>query len=72
MDKVSQLFPRAPEAIQLSAYWDFSQGWSFRIAVRRSGLRWDGADERTYEGLVSEELLDVVACELARVLGLKD
>ena len=64
------LFTIAPTGVTVTCSYHWRSGWNTRIS-RLPGAdgRWE---HRDYEGLATDELLDVVAAELARVLGLGD
>lgn len=71
MDGQLQFGVPALEAVNVSAMWSFPTGWDLRITARRSGRSWSEGETRTYDYLATEELADVLAEELGRLLGLQ-
>jgi hypothetical protein len=68
MDGQLQFGVPALEAINVSCWWDFPTGWTLRITARRSGRSWAGGETREYDYLTTDELGDVLAAELGRLL----
>lgn len=65
-----RLFRLAPQVVSLQATFVGGSGWSMRIRVRRQDEPWDEAYDARYDHLTTEELLQVVDCEVAQQLGL--
>jgi hypothetical protein len=70
MDGQLQFGVPALEAINVSCWWDFPTGWTLRITARRSGRSWAEGETREYDYLSTDELEDVLAAEVGRLLGI--
>lgn len=63
-----ELFPRATEAVQISAQRVGGGYWRLRVATRHHGIGWEAARVDTYEPLSSDELETAAATALAVAL----
>ena len=68
MGEQSRLFRLGLEAVTVHASWSWPGGWQLRIGGRRQGESWDDAPIRDYSHLATDELVDVIHCELERLL----
>ena len=65
-----RLFELAVEAGTIALAFRPGEGWYLRVAMRRGGQEWSEVDGRTYWGLSTPEMVDVIDAELMRQLGL--
>jgi hypothetical protein len=64
-----RLFRGAHEDVQISCHATAGGYWRMRMAARRSGEGWAEADRAVYEGLTTDELVDVLEATIEKVLG---
>lgn len=55
-----RLIPGEPEALVISAHHQAGFGWNVKVSVRRQFQLWEEASDASYEGLTTEELVDVI------------
>jgi hypothetical protein len=60
-----QLFKLAVEAFAIDARRSLSGYWELRVRARRYGESWSGSRNELYANLSTDELVDVVAVEVA-------
>jgi hypothetical protein len=64
------LWTPALAAASVTMHYEWPYGWSLVIAERREGAQFGDSDPDRYDGLSSDELLDVVTVALSEALGL--
>lgn len=63
-----QSFPLAVEAIHLSAFYSWPNGWSLEVRSRRQHQTWTQAGGESYRGLTTAELSDLLELVTPRAL----
>lgn len=64
MDGQIRLWATPPEALSISAHWDYPDGWRVVITMRRVDQSWQGAYRHAYDHLTTPEMFDVIDGEL--------
>lgn len=55
------------EAVIIGAQFTLGQGWTLRLQLRRQFEDWSDARAEVYEGLTTDELVDVLDASLGTV-----
>lgn len=55
-----QLGTPAIDGVIVSAHYEFGQGWMLTVATRRSGQLWTDGVRDVYEGLSTDQVVDVL------------
>lgn len=70
MDQEQKLFRLAVDAIMISAHYERGFGWVCVIKLRRGDEDWhENVEGDRYDGLTTEELVEVIDAHLSSRLG---